>query len=83
VKYIELLGRNSIIYIAYILDPCCKVSMIKEIMLSKYNTILLAVKKYFITEWPGLTKDNLNLFASLLVTLATLETQPPSILITH
>jgi len=83
VKYIELLGRNSMIYVAYILDPRCKVSMIKEMMPSKYDTILPAVKKYFMTEWPGLTKDNLDPFASLPVTLATLETRPPSILITH
>jgi hypothetical protein len=71
------------IYIAHILDPRYKVSMIKEIMPSKYDTILPAVKKYFMTEWPGLTKDNLDLFASLPVTLATLETRPPSILITY
>jgi hypothetical protein len=83
VKYIELLGRNSMIYVAYILDPRYKVSMIKEMMPSKYDTILPAVKKYFMTEWPGLTKDNLDLFASLPVTLATPETRPPSISITH
>ena len=71
------------IYVAYILDPRYKVSMIKEMILSKYDTILPAVKKYFMTEWPGLTKDNLDLFASLPVTLATLETRPLSILITH
>jgi hypothetical protein len=83
VKYIELLGRNSMIYAAHILDPRYKVSMIKEMMPSKYNTILPAVKKYFMTEWPGLTKDNLDPFASLPVTLATPETRPPSISITY
>ena len=41
------------IYVAYILDPRCKVSMIKEIIPSKYDTILPAVKKYFMTEFAG------------------------------
>ena len=40
------------VYAAHILDPRCKTALITDMMQSKADGIITAVKKYFKTEWP-------------------------------
>ena len=58
VKYMKKLDKDVLIYVAYILDPRCKASMIKDMMLDKAEQVLTAVRKYFKLEWPELAKDD-------------------------
>jgi hypothetical protein len=60
VKYYKKLDKNALIYAAHILDPRCKTSMIKDIMLDKAEQVLTAVRKYFKSEWPELAKDDVS-----------------------
>ncbi len=52
VKYIRKLEKHTMLYAAYILDPRCRTSLIRDMMLDKANSILLAVQRYFKREWP-------------------------------
>lgn len=65
--YAKKLESNSMIYAAHILDPRCKVSIIKNIMPIQFDQIIDDVKDYFKTEWPAVAgKDAPNLEHSLL-----------------
>ncbi len=78
VKYKDKLTKNAIIYAAYILDPCCKTSMIKDMLTDQAETTIKVACKYFKTEWPELaTISSLN--PSL---VASIE-RPPGVSITH
>jgi hypothetical protein len=52
VKYIRKLEKHTMLYAAYILDPRCRMSLIKDIMPDKADSILLAIQRYFKREWP-------------------------------
>jgi hypothetical protein len=43
-------------FTAYILDPCCKASIIAIIMLNQHDKLLKIAKKYIIIKWPALDK---------------------------
>jgi hypothetical protein len=43
IKYIRKLEKHTMLYAAYILDPRCRTSLIKDIMPDKAKVVLLAV----------------------------------------
>ncbi len=43
VKYIRKLEKHTMLYAAHILDPHCRTSLIRDIILDKADSILLAV----------------------------------------
>jgi hypothetical protein len=43
VKYIRKLEKHTMLYAAYILDPCCRMLLIKDMMPDKADLILLAI----------------------------------------
>ena len=45
-----MLNKDVLIYVAYILNPCYKTLIIKDIMLDKAKQVLAAVRKYFKLE---------------------------------
>ena len=51
-KYSNKLNNNAIIYTAYILNPCCCGSIIKDIIPDKQKDIFAAVKVYYLENWP-------------------------------
>jgi hypothetical protein len=55
-KYTKLKAKNAMIFVAHILDPRCKTSMIADMMPGQCDTIISMVKKYMITEWPALAE---------------------------
>ncbi len=58
-KYTKLKSKNAMLFIAYILDPRYKTSIIMTMMPEKSEEILRMVKKYMTTEWPSLTEINM------------------------
>jgi hypothetical protein len=68
------------LYAAYILDPCCRTSLIKDIMPDKAKVVLLAVQRYFKREWPQTGSTSTPITASLL-SIARPETRPTSVLV--
>ena len=63
------------IYAAYILDPRCRFTMIKSMMLNA-NKVLKNTKEYFIWEFPALALQDVSI---LLGTTETLVVgRPPS-----
>jgi hypothetical protein len=55
-KYSKLKARNAMLFVAYILDPCYKASIITIIMPNQRDKLLTIAKKYIITEWLALNK---------------------------
>jgi hypothetical protein len=53
VKYLSEMEKCTIIYAAYILDPRCKTSLIKDMIGDQAGRIVTAVTDYFKAEWPG------------------------------
>jgi hypothetical protein len=53
-KYSKLKAINAMLFTAYILDPCCKASIIAIIMPNQRDELLKMAKEYIITEWPAL-----------------------------
>ena len=78
VKYKDKLTKNAIIYAAYILDPCCKTSMIKDMLTDQAETTIEVARKYFKTEWPELA----TISSSNPSPAASIE-RPPGVSITH
>ncbi len=51
-KYVRKVEKFTMVYAAHILDPRCKTALITDMMQSKADGIITAVKQYFKTEWP-------------------------------
>ena len=66
------------LYAAHILDPCCRTSLIRDMMPDKADSILLAIQRYFKREWPQTGFAGIPITASPLST-AMLETCPASV----
>jgi hypothetical protein len=49
-KYTKLKTKNAMLFVAYILDPCYKISIIANIIPDQFNAVLSMVKKYITTE---------------------------------
>jgi hypothetical protein len=68
------------LYAAYILDPRCRTSLIKDMMPDKAEVVVLAVQRYFKREWPQTGSTGTPITASLL-SIARPETRPTSVLV--
>jgi hypothetical protein len=78
VKYIRKLEKHTMLYAAYILDPRCRTSLIKDMIPDKADSILLAIQRYFKREWPQTGVASTPVIALLLST-ALPETRPASL----
>jgi hypothetical protein len=77
-KYIKLKAKNIMLFTAYILDPCCKISMIINMMLNQSDVVLDIVKKYMTTKWLSVTE-----IKTLDLQLLPSTKRPDRVLITH
>jgi hypothetical protein len=66
------------IYAAYILNPRCKASMIKDMLTDQAKTTIEVARKYFKTEWPELA-----IISSSNPSLAALIERPLGVSIAH
>ena len=75
IKYSRKLDDNSMIYVAYILGPYCRFTIIKSMMLNA-NKVLKNTKEYFIWEFPALALQDVPILLGAAETLAA--GRPPS-----
>ncbi len=52
-------SKNAMLFVAHILDPRYKTSIITTMILEKLEEILRIVKKYITTKWPSLIEINM------------------------